>query len=270
MTRHALRAFLVVLACCVSLAQASELTQYRYDFEYDAGDGYYALGSSPHPTYTWSGNINYRSIITNEQAYAGTQSAVVRGTASEAKGCMERVSFAPSADGKDILSIAMYVSDKYNGLDTAYCAGLYAISTQTADPLTLGYPLGVTVTQTSAGVTTLKWTNGSATPKSQTIDPTLFEDKWVVIEIRLDDQNNKYGFTIWNADKTTALVAKEDLSFAPGTHTVDKVAFYTEKNAADRPVQVYYDNLSVVPEPMTVSLLAAGMSLLALKRRHVQ
>lgn len=262
------RFLMVLLACagCMTLAQA-ELLPYRYDFENVTSEGYYTLGSYPAattPARTTCSNSSYRGFITNAQSYTGTQSLLVRNSGATTGSAMERaIPFTPTADGIYTYSADMYVTSQYNSVNTAYSAGLYAAQ-YTAGP-SWAYPCGVTLNKTSAGVTSLKYTN--VTTKTESIDASLFEDKWVVIEMLIDNPNSKYSFTIYNADKTQVLASKTNMSFSAGTYTINALAIYTEKAAAAQPVQVYYDNLSVVPEPMTMSLLVAGLGVVFLKRR---
>lgn len=252
----------LTVVCGIALVQADQLLYNRFDFEYVESQGYYVLGSNPSPSYTYATNTNLKGVVTNVQSYTGTQSMVVANSGATTMSGFEGVAFTPTADGLYVLSADMYVSSQYNSVVTSYAVGLYARSATGTQ-----YPCAARLVKNDAGVTSLSYISGAAY-LSEAVSASLFEDKWVVIEMTIDDPNDKYSFTIYNADKTQVIASKTDLNFY-GASTVDGIRVYTEKARAAKPVQVYYDNLSVesVPEPATMSLLVAGFGLALLKRK---
>lgn len=104
----------------------------------------------------------------------------------------------------------------------------------------------------------------------QTIGGALDPDKFYTVKGSVDFGNATYSVSLW--DGGTHLASKSGITFREGANkdlpvtNLNRVYLVQDQRGAD--ARFYFDNISIIPEPVAAWMLIGSASLLVLRRRR--
>lgn len=232
----------VPIACFVLLAAAPAMAA-LFTEDFDS----YVNGSSIHGQGGWEGWLGYAAVagtITTSQASSGAQSLqVVRGTDTVRP-------FTGVSGGQWTLSMQQYIPSSAGGYTWTILMNQY--------PTNLNWSAQVLADISGGSIGVF---DGTGTQCGSTL--TLVKDAWVDLRFEINLGANTFSSYYNNILVGTCTWQNG------GSNALQALDLYADESGETAQIgAVFYDNVQLVPEPATLSLLALGGLAMIRRRRN--